>query len=1173
LAEGARPEDLSRLAGKSVTLARLVAGNASADGELLERLGHHEDRGVRRKVAGNPSTPAATALTLGGQFPAELLGNPSFDLYLLEAPELLSSLGISSLRAMLKREGCPESLMAWASRQGSEATQLAVLANAGAPSGIVEALAGSAHERVRAAAMGHVALASRAPRLDWEEAFRRGVREEWTKTGTVHEAHRALAFLIMEELGWARLPEGPDALAVATAIAPGDVPDCGPIIASGLVTDEDELARLARDPVPGIRAGVAGNPGTPADLLRQLAKDEDSAVRSAVAENPTTPISVRVTLLEQLAKDAHHGVRMAVASNAATPVPVLEQLAKDADHGVRLAVASNAATPVPVLEQLAKDAEGAYWVRPAVASNAATPVPVLEQLAKDENSAVRSCVASNATTPAALLEQLAKDKDSAVRSCVASNATTPAALLEQLANDEEYDVREAVASNAATPVPVLEQLAKDEFDSVRAAISANPATPAPLRAALLEQLANDEYSYARRAVASNAATPVPVLEQLAKDKNSVVRAAIASNAATPVPVLEQLAKDEDSDVLEAVAGNPSTPPDVLRQLSEDQYLEVLLVIARNPATPRETRSGILSLFHAYGSFMGRGALAASGDAAEVLDFLRGRLSVPRKMLKRVSTARGAGDAQGLRREFIDRMAAASAASLHRTVALLQPFCPPETLARYQRSSWWIDRAAIARHPDCPAPVLKALSADASPVVRAAVSAWKPPTGDEVAHMLADVPEPASDWRKAFEVELDSPSQGVEWAGSRVINFYTRWRTMNWRLECVCHAELVDERDRRLLREIRSRLGLARKSSTPIGLLEQLAKDECSTVRIAVASNAATPVPVLEQLAKDEYSDVRVAVSGHPATPAPLRDALLTQLAKDEYGKVRRAVAENPATTVVVLVQLAAGNKASDQTLDGFLARQAAVTRLENASSLLDAFAKNRSRDVRRAVAGNALTSVAVLEVLAKDKDEFVRAGVAGNPSTSLAVLERFAQYEDKFLRAAVAGNPSTPIALLEQLAKHADSDVRESVAGNPSTPADVLRALAVDNWSDVRAAVAGNPAVPADVLEALLLDPGGNLDLAPGALEDEASLKQLRAELLAGMLSGKKPSRERAYGLLQPECPVPVLTRCARSSLWLERCAIAQNPGTPEKVLRQLAVDPVPAVRGAAQERLASGRA
>jgi hypothetical protein len=247
------------------------------------------------------------------------------------------------------------------------------------------------------------------------------------------------------------------------------------------------------------------------------------------------------------------------------------------------------------------------------------------------------------------------------------------------------------------------------------------------------------------------------------------------------------------------------------------------------------------------------------------------------------------------------------------------------------------------------------------------------------------------------------------------------------------------------------------------------------------------------------------------------------------------------------------------------------------ADVLRALAVDNWSGVRVAVAGNPATPlslrVTLLEQLAKENDGDVRKAIADNPSTPVALLEQLAKDAHILVRKSVARNPSAPIALLEQLAKHADSDVRESVAGNPSTPADVLRALAVDNWSDVRAAVAGNPAVPADVLEALLLDPGGNLDLAPGALEDEASLKQLRAELLAGMLSGKKPSRERAYGLLQPECPVPVLTRCARSSLWLERCAIAQNPGTPEKVLRQLAVDPVPAVRAAAQERLAGERA
>ena len=215
--EGTSPEALARLAERSVALARIVAGNASAGGALLAKLGHHEDRVVRRKVAGNPATPADDAIALGGQFPAELLGNPSFDLYLLEASELLESLGIAALRSMLKRDGCPESLMGWASRQESEATQLAVLANASAPVGIVEALAASAHDRVRAAARGHVALASRAPAEDWEEAFRRGIWEEWEKTSQVHKAHEALACLIMGELEWKRLPEGADALVSGTA--------------------------------------------------------------------------------------------------------------------------------------------------------------------------------------------------------------------------------------------------------------------------------------------------------------------------------------------------------------------------------------------------------------------------------------------------------------------------------------------------------------------------------------------------------------------------------------------------------------------------------------------------------------------------------------------------------------------------------------------------------------------------------------------------------------------------------------------------------------------------------------------------------------------------------------------------------------------------------------------
>ncbi len=43
-------------------------------------------------------------MAVGSQFPEELLANPSFTLYLLEEPDLLTGIGGSALRALLERE-------------------------------------------------------------------------------------------------------------------------------------------------------------------------------------------------------------------------------------------------------------------------------------------------------------------------------------------------------------------------------------------------------------------------------------------------------------------------------------------------------------------------------------------------------------------------------------------------------------------------------------------------------------------------------------------------------------------------------------------------------------------------------------------------------------------------------------------------------------------------------------------------------------------------------------------------------------------------------------------------------------------------------------------------------------------------------------------------------------
>ena len=84
-------------------------------------------------------------------------------------------------------------------------------------------------------------------------------------------------------------------------------------------------------------------------------------------------------------------------------------------------------------------------------------------------------------------------------------------------------------------------------------------------------------------------------------------------------------------------------------------------------------------------------------------------------------------------------------------------------------------------------------------------------------------------------------------------------------------------------------------------------------------------------------------------------------------------------------------------------------------------------------------------------------------------------------------------------------------------------------------------------------------------LQSPEKLLELRADYLKKLCAGLNPSFSRVYGLLLSDCPPAVLTKCAKSSLWLERCAVAQNPMTPAKILHVLAKDSNAVVAAAAQ--------
>ena len=194
-------KQLKELAKKSVELARLVAANTTSPEELLLELSGHSDEAVRRRIASNPSSPAKAAMAVGSQFPEELLNNPSFDLYILAEPNLLQGIGASALRALLKRDICPESFFTYAASQDDEATQLAVLTNAKAPKSLVQSLLDSPYSRVQEAAKNHVALTNPdAETSNWQEEFTAGLLEEEKNRDKVPEAHKSLAYLLLSQV-------------------------------------------------------------------------------------------------------------------------------------------------------------------------------------------------------------------------------------------------------------------------------------------------------------------------------------------------------------------------------------------------------------------------------------------------------------------------------------------------------------------------------------------------------------------------------------------------------------------------------------------------------------------------------------------------------------------------------------------------------------------------------------------------------------------------------------------------------------------------------------------------------------------------------------------------------------------------------------------------------------
>lgn len=169
---------------------------------------------------------------------------------------------------------------------------------------------------------------------------------------------------------------------------------------------------------------AAEHPWPDEPTLRALADARYAPTRARLAARPDLPPELVTRLLEDPAAMVQR--KLAERGAASVPAETLTRWAKDARAETRAAAGSCVHAPAALLTQLAADPEA--FVRRAVAQNPSAPAALVESLANDADPAVRSAVTWRLEIGADLVAQLAQDADSEVRAWATWRAARDRAL-------------------------------------------------------------------------------------------------------------------------------------------------------------------------------------------------------------------------------------------------------------------------------------------------------------------------------------------------------------------------------------------------------------------------------------------------------------------------------------------------------------------------------------------------------------------------------------------------------------------------------------------------------------------------------------------------------------------------------------------------------------------------
>ncbi|RSM21807.1 AAA family ATPase [Aeromonas salmonicida] len=247
-------------------------------------------------------------------------------------------------------------------------------------------------------------------------------------------------------------------------------------------------------------------------------------------------------------------------------------------------------------------------------------------------------------------------------------------------------------------------------------------------------------------------------------------------------------------------------------------------------------------------------------------------------------------------------------------------------------------------------------------------------------------------------------------------------------------QLVDDED------IEVRSNAARNKHLICELQQLLAKDPDVEVRNNLACNEALSPKAQAQLASDESFEVRETLT---RLVDLVEDVQLT-LAGDDDLDVRVALAgrqRNPLLADSVQLALA------KNTVEVRIALAENKTIGTPAQLLL---AQDSQIEVRKSLAGHPAIAYEALQYLVNDV-EAVQVALAGNRHLNSDLLQiSLARNKSENVREALAGNSQLCSEAQTILVKDANASVREALAGNESAVADIVRILMRDENEDVR---------------------------------------------------------------------------------------------------------------------------